>query len=194
MRLAARRRLDRRQARPWTAGAEGVSAGGKMESGAMRRFLAGLAGAAAMWSGPALAAPADDAAVVAQVERFFGAMKAKDVAALQAILLPDAMLTSQRVRPEGTTLARFAGQAWAADIVKAPDIEERMWDPVVMRRGRIAMVWAPYEFLRDGKVTHCGVDVFDLVQGDDGGWRIAHLMWTQEPQGCAELKAARATR
>lgn len=160
----------------------------------MKRFLLGLAGAAAFWGGPALAAPGEDAAVVAQVERFFGAMKAKDPATLKAILLPDAMLTSQRVRPEGTTLSRMPGQAFADGITNATDIEERMWDPVVMRRGRIAMVWAPYEFLREGKVTHCGIDVFDLVQGDDGSWRIAHLMWTQEPLGCAELKAARKKR
>ncbi len=39
-----------------------------------------------------------------------------------------------------------------------------MWDPVVTRRGPLAVLWAPYEFQRNGKTTHCGIDVFNLVK------------------------------
>ena len=44
------------------------------------------------------------------------------------------------------------------------------------------------EFQLNGKTTHCGIDVFSLVKSD-GGWKIAGLMWTQEPGACAELKS-----
>ncbi len=36
------------------------------------------------------------------------------------------------------------------------------------------MVWAPFEFLVDGKVDHCGTDLFNLVRSD-GKWPIASV-------------------
>jgi len=53
----------------------------------------------------------------------------------------------------------------------------------------IAVVWAPYEFWQDGKTSHCGVDVFDLVR-IDGEWRVSNSMWTVEPDACTELRPA----
>lgn len=50
------------------------------------------------------------------------------------------------------------------------------------------MIWAPYEFQLNGKTTHCGVDVFNMVKAD-GAWKIASLTWTTEPTACGELKA-----
>lgn len=142
---------------------------------------------------PAAAADADEAAIVAQIERFFGAMRTQDAATIKAILLDDTTFTAQRLRPDGARLARIPGAAFAESVAGQKGLDERMWDPVVMRRGPIAMVWAPYEFRLDGKTTHCGVDVFDMVKVE-GTWRVAHLMWTQEPDACAELKAKRARR
>lgn len=138
---------------------------------------------------PALAADGEEAAILAQVQRFFDGLGSQDAAAMEAALLPDAMLTAQRFQADGKiVLSRRPGRAFVDGVKGQAGLNERMWDPVVMRRGPIAMVWAPYEFQLAGKTTHCGVDVFDMVKVD-GTWKIAHLMWTQEPQGCAELKA-----
>jgi hypothetical protein len=46
-------------------------------------------------------------------------------------------------------------------------------------QGRIATVWAPYDFWIDGKFSHCGVDAFDLIKTDKG-WRIAGGAYTVE--------------
>lgn len=155
----------------------------------MKTLLA--AALAACIATPALAADAEDAAVLAQVQRFFDGLGSQDAAAMEAALLPDAVLTAQRFQADGrVVLARRPGSAFVASVKGQSGLAERMWDPVVMRRGPIAMVWAPYEFLLNGKTTHCGIDVFDLVKVE-GTWKIAHLMWTQEPQACEELKARR---
>jgi hypothetical protein len=155
----------------------------------MRRFL--LAAALALGCGlPAAAADTDETAIVAQIERFFDAMRAQDPATIKAILLDDTTFSAQRVGADGAKLARIPGKDFAERVAGQKGLDERMWDPVVMRRGPIAMVWAPYEFRLDGKTTHCGIDVFDMVKVE-GTWRIAHLMWTQEPEACAELKAKR---
>jgi len=157
----------------------------------MRRFL--LAAALALGCAfPAAAADADETAIVAQIERFFSAMRAQDPATIKAILLDDTTFSAQRVQPGGVALARIPGKEFADRVAGQKGLDERMWDPVVMRRGPIAMVWAPYEFRLDGKTTHCGIDVFDMVKVE-GTWRIAHLMWTQEPDACAELRAKRKT-
>lgn len=58
---------------------------------------------------------------------------------------------------------------------------------MVTRRGDLAVLWAPYEFQLNGKTTHCGVDVFNLLKSD-GRWKIAGASWTVEPDACAELK------
>lgn len=144
--------------------------------------------AALAFATPVAAADAEDAAILAQVERFFGGMRAQDAAALNAVVLDDATLTSQAVRPDGVRLRRTPAKGWIEGVSGQVGLDERMWDPVVMRRGPIAMVWAPYEFRVNGKSTHCGIDVFDMVKVE-GTWKIAHLMWTQEPGACAELKA-----
>lgn len=160
----------------------------------MRRLLAAWAAMLTLTAAPATAAPRDpaEAAAIAQVERFFAAMKAGDEAALKTILLPDVTFTAQRLKDGQAALRRIPAGEWAASLAKpgGPVVDERMWSPTVLRRGPIAMVWAPYELLVDGKQVHCGVDVFDLALVE-GTWRIAHLMWTQEPEACGELKARR---
>ena len=157
----------------------------------MRRFL--LAVAMALGCAlPAAAADAEETAIVAQIERFFGAMRAQDAATIKTVLLDDTTFSAQRSGPEGFKLSRIPGKDFADRVSGQKGLDERMWDPTVMRRGPIAMVWAPYEFRLDGKTTHCGIDVFDMVKVE-GTWRIARLMWTQEPDACAELKAKRKT-
>jgi hypothetical protein len=61
----------------------------------------------------------------------------------------------------------------------------------VLIRGSIALVCAPDEFRVDGKTTHCGVDTVDFVKVE-GRWRAANMMWTMEPDACAELRPAGA--
>ncbi|MEW5684174.1 MAG: hypothetical protein AB1942_04580 [Pseudomonadota bacterium] len=157
----------------------------------MKRLIAGVA-LAALFASPAAAATpdAEQAAIVAQVEAFFAAMKAKDPAAAKALMLEDVTFTAQRTRPDGVKLGRVPGKTFAEGLTGPDVLDERMWNPVVTRRGAIAVVWAPYEFLLNGKRTHCGIDVFDMVKVE-GSWKIAHLMWTQEPDACAELEPKR---
>jgi ketosteroid isomerase-like protein len=153
----------------------------------MRAVLLALAGLILIVPAAA-AADAEETAIVARAEAFFAAMRTGDTPALQAMLVEDATFTAVRVRPDGSDLRRIPAKAWSESLRGKTDLDERMWDPVVMRRGPIAMVRAPYEFILDGKTTHCGVDVFDLVKVEQT-WKVAHLMWTQEPDACAELKA-----
>lgn len=144
---------------------------------------------------PAFAAPADPerAAVIAAVQQFFDGMAANDSGKMGEVLMAEGMTASVRPGPDGATIVRFTPQKQFIERTGDDRYLERMWDPVVTRHGPLAVFWAPYEFQRNGKTTHCGIDVFNLVK-TDGRWKIAGGSWTVEPDGCEALKAKASRR
>lgn len=48
----------------------------------------------------------------------------------------------------------------------------------------IAIVTAPYDFWVNDRFSHCGTDVFTLVE-QDGRWRIASIAYTIQRRDCA---------
>ena len=52
--------------------------------------------------------------------------------------------------------------------------EERIHDAMVQVDGDVGTVWAPFEFLVDGKIDHCGRDIANVVRVD-GRWLIAAI-------------------
>lgn len=139
-------------------------------------FLARLASAAA-FAACALAAPLHAAspaeqAVLAPVQALFAGMTHRDAAAIRAPLLPGGSLTLMR---NGKPV-QISFDDFAARVAKpGPDrIEERIQHPLVRIDHDLAVVWAPFQFLSNGKVDHCGTDLFSLVQ-ISGQWRIAAI-------------------
>lgn len=51
--------------------------------------------------------------------------------------------------------------------------------------GALASVWAPYKFYLDDKFSHCGVDVFQLMNTNEG-WKIIYLVDTRRKDNCVE--------
>ncbi|HEV7779369.1 MAG TPA: nuclear transport factor 2 family protein [Luteibacter sp.] len=128
-----------------------------------------LALAFAAMVSPAHAATPKEQAVLAPIQTMFDGMAKHDKATLLSAVLADgsvALLRDGKVHR--MTLGEFAEKAGTG----SGKIEERIHDPLVRIDNDIAMVWAPYEFLSDGKVRHCGTDVFNLVQ-QEGRWLIA---------------------
>jgi hypothetical protein len=52
--------------------------------------------------------------------------------------------------------------------------EQRIYDPLVNIDDDIAVVWVPYKYLIDGKVDHCGTDLFSLFRVD-GRWLVSGI-------------------
>ena len=118
------------------------------------------------------AATAEQQAVLAPVNALFEGMTKRDAEAIKKPLLPGGgMVLMRDGKPTQMTFEAFA------DAVGKPGtkhIEERIHDPLVRIDHDLAVVWAPFEFLVDGKVDHCGTDLFNLVQ-TDGKWIIASV-------------------
>lgn len=134
-------------------------------------MMVGIA-AVGLLPGSLHAATPEEQAVLAPVNAMFNGMAKRDATAIQQPLLPGGTMVLMRDgKPTQITFEAFAERVGQPGTTK---IEERIHDPLVRIDHDLAMVWAPFEFLVDGKVDHCGTDLFNLVRSD-GKWLIASV-------------------
>jgi len=127
----------------------------------------------------------EKSAVLATVQQFFDTMTSRDVEGARRILMPEARMLSVRDQNGQSAVRTSAVEGYLKGLGEGKQTNrERMWDPDVRLHGGIASVWTPYDFWADGKFSHCGIDIFDLVKTPEG-WRIAAVTYTVERTGCA---------
>jgi hypothetical protein len=127
-------------------------------------------------SHPASAATSADSAeqqaVLDPVTQLFDGMAKRDAAMMKKPLLAGGTMVLMRDgKPVQMTFEDFADRVGKPGTKK---IQERIHDPLVRIDHDLAVVWAPFEFLVDDKVDHCGTDLFNLVH-TDGKWVIASI-------------------
>jgi Putative lumazine-binding len=122
---------------------------------------------------PALrAASPDEQAVLAPIQAMFDGMAKRDAAAIKEPTLPGGVMVLMRDgKPTQMTFEDFATRVGKPG---KNQIEERIHDPLVRIDNDLAVVWAPFDFLVDGKIDHCGTDLFNMVR-KDGKWLIASV-------------------
>jgi hypothetical protein len=126
----------------------------------------------------------DQDAVLKTVQAFFDTMSARDVAGARAVLQPQGRFHAMRMRDGKPGVRAFSNEEYFADLQASKQkMRERTWSPEVSVHGLIATFRAPYDFWIDGKLSHCGVDAFDLIKTEDG-WKIAGGVYTVETK-CA---------
>ena len=120
------------------------------------------------------AATADEDAVLAPINAMFAGMSARDSAAIKQPAIPGATMVLMRDgKPTQMTIEAFADRVGKPSPSGKP-IAERIHDPLIKIDNDLAVVWAPFDFLVDGKVDHCGTDLFNLIR-TDGKWLIASI-------------------
>lgn len=124
----------------------------------------------------------DDKDVIHVVQKVFDGIAAHDGEMLRATILADAKIYFLRDTgvPGVTALSDMVTSVATG---KVSMLERFTGTPQVLVRGRIAQVWGEYEFLRDGKFSHCGVDTATLFKTAEG-WKISSLSYTAERTGC----------
>jgi hypothetical protein len=139
----------------------------------LRLALVAVAGVtAASMTGSVHAATLEEQAVLAPIQAMFDGMAKRDAAAIKEPTLPGGVMVLMRDgKPTQMTFEDFATRVGKPGKTQ---IEERIHDQLVRIDNDLAMVWAPFEFLSDGKVDHCGTDLFNLVR-KDGKWLIASV-------------------
>jgi hypothetical protein len=147
----------------------------RLESNTMkiirRSFLASAATAIFLTASLHALTP-EEQAVLTPVKAMFDGMAKRDAAAIKEPLLPGGSMVLMRDgKPSQMTFEAFAERVGRPGTTQ---IEERIHDPLIRIDNDLAVVWAPFDFLVDGKVDHCGTDLFNLVR-KDGKWLIASV-------------------
>jgi hypothetical protein len=132
----------------------------------------------------------DHHAVLAPVNAVFDALAARDATGLEALFDPAAQLTVVHETTDGANrITHITWQQFAGGLQPGPEtLEEVMIDPTVAIDGDLAVVWGRYVFRIDGRLSHCGVDHFNLIR-QNGAWKINSLTWNQRTTGCEALDA-----
>ena len=131
----------------------------------------------------------DDAArrneVLAVVQRFLDAMRAKDTAGMRAVFEPSARFVGMRRRATGdTTISNRSVSDFISQVAGDPrPWIERTWSPEVRIDHSLATVWAEFDFYTGSTFGSCGVDAVQLLR-TPAGWRIVNIADSLRAAGC----------
>lgn len=164
----------------------------RIQSPVARLLLPAALGFAALLAAPRLAraqaTPQAKGEVIAVVQRLFDGMRAGDSAMVRSVFHPQLRMISVGRTKEGAVRANV--ETSADGFVKAVGTphparwDERFSNERVEIDGALASVWVDYTFHLGEKFSHCGVDHFLLLKGDDGKWSIISLADTRRTTGC----------
>jgi hypothetical protein len=130
----------------------------------------------------------DKAAALGVVNKLFDEMLAANAAGILATGTPENQLVAiQKGRDGKKRVSVIGGEAFTKFFTKPGSAKEVMYAPNVEVNGDWAMVWGRYVFFADGKLSHCGINQFNLVR-TDAGWKIAN--GAIDPGDCNEKEKA----
>jgi hypothetical protein len=128
---------------------------------------------------------------IATVETFLKAMAARDATSASSVVIAEGRFTSVREEAGKRVIRSFSNQediaSWG---LRSESVLERIWSPEVSQHGHMAIVTAPYDFYRNSTFSHCGVDVFELLE-TESGWRISGGAYTVEKLECPQSPLGR---
>jgi hypothetical protein len=96
--------------------------------------------------------------------------------------------TLLRPSPGGTRVWVVTGAEFISLTTKpdGPAYDEPIRNPIVHIDGDLATVWAEYQVVLNGAVSHCGYDSFQLARLN-GAWKIINVSDTFRREGCGAL-------
>ena len=130
----------------------------------------------------------EEAAVKKTIEIFFEGFHAQDTLKMRSVMGEDPIMQSIGIlKPEGEVELRseeFSNFLKSmATIPKEMKFEEKIHSYEIKVDGKMANAWAPYSLYINDKLSHCGVNNFQLFK-KDGEWKIISLVDTRRREGC----------
>ena len=136
---------------------------------------------------------ADEDAAIAVVNKLFAGMKAKDAEQIKSVFSPEGQLVAIDKPRDGNGISKtrvLTGESFATMISgnKGADYIEYMPSPEARVSGDMAVVSGRYTFHLGEKLSHCGMNTFNLVRTETG-WKIANAASTLEFQCERDVRA-----
>ncbi|RYJ45129.1 nuclear transport factor 2 family protein [Flavobacterium beibuense] len=126
---------------------------------------------------------AQDKEIKKAIDVFFEGLNSKDVTKIQSVCDEGLKLQSVSQNEKGeVSLTTDEAAKFFAAIAAVPNaikLEEKLLEYKIQYDGAMAHVWTPYEFYVDGKLSHKGVNSFQLFN-DNGVWKIIYIIDTRK--------------
>lgn len=127
-----------------------------------------------------------DPGIMRAVNLLFDGMRAGDSTMLKKAFLPTCTLTSISKNAADSVITRKSDIAGFIKAVGTPHAEkwdEQIYNVKISVDRPMAIVWAPYKFHLGEKFSHCGVNVFTLIE-TKAGWKISEITDTRRKDQC----------
>lgn len=114
------------------------------------------------------------------IQLFFEGMHNGDTLKIKSVC-KDLILQSITENSNRSTFTTESSNDFFKSIAKLPadlKIEERLLDYKIQVDGLLAHAWTPYEFYINGKLSHKGVNSFQLYKENDA-WKIIYIVDTR---------------
>lgn len=124
---------------------------------------------------------AQEAEVKKAIETFFEGFHTRDTVKMQTVFAKEMVLHSVGEKKEGAKLSVESVSQFNKSIASIPkdmQFEEKLLSWKIQIDGSMAQVWTPYEFYINGKLSHRGVNSFQLFK-DNSGWKITYCIDTR---------------
>lgn len=121
-------------------------------------------------------------AIMSPITLLFDGMREGNGDKVRAAFANNAVMTrAHATLHEGGTPEKFAqavenkpeNQIW----------DEHIWDIQIQQDDKLASVWTQFAFYLDDKLSHCGVNSFQLYKFEEG-WKIIYLVDTFRQDDC----------
>lgn len=119
--------------------------------------------------------------ILKPIYSLFDGMRESDGAKVRAAFAQNAVMHRAHAKLKAGGSAEKFAQAVESSNDKVWD--EKIWDIRIQVDDKLASVWTEFAFLLDDKMSHCGVNSFQLYQFDDG-WKIIYLVDTFRKESC----------
>nr|WP_276904386.1 nuclear transport factor 2 family protein [Pedobacter kyonggii] len=127
----------------------------------------------------------EESAIKKTINNLFTGMKDGDSTLTRTAFAPAAIMQTI-VNKEGKVNIRKESVNDFIKFIGTPHQEkydERIVFTKILIDGPLASVWTDYKFYLGEKFSHCGVNSFQLVKGDQG-WQIVYIIDTRRKEGC----------
>jgi len=120
------------------------------------------------------------------IDDLFDAMRVSSGANVSHLFESNAPLSSVgesllgNVQVQSNTVQSFIG---AIAKSRTDTWDEKIWGYDINIDGPLAKAWTPYTFYLNGKISHCGVNDFELVK-KNGTWKINRIIDTRRKENC----------
>ncbi|MGZ8316313.1 MAG: YybH family protein [Telluria sp.] len=137
--------------------------------------------------------PEDIAAIRQVTQDFQAALVSKDIRLLSSLMLNSNILWASPAGPAGIARVRANidvnfdglspyGYPGFAEFIKTEKgrVEERFYDIRITQDRNVAFVMFDFDFRIDDKVINHGVEMWQMLKGGDGKWKIASVYWSSK--------------